>query len=714
MAYAKWGDPASWNTGTVPNATDADVSVTANGIASGYNLGIEAGQAYTVHTLNLSAAQLFVPGSLTAAGVSLQGGASVFLLGTLTAGALSIGGSTPAPTYAGPSSVTGAGIVSVGGPLLNQGTISTSNQAGGNDLAVTAGALTNYGSLLADTHKLTVTVAAGGFSNLSGTTLTGGSYTAVNGGTLDLNVGGTIVTDAATIALGSVYDGATAPDTIASYDSVAGAYVPLQASLQTIASGGSLSLNTGGTFASTLTTVASGGALTLYDGQTVSTPGPLAVGGTVTLVADATVTPTLATGELDIASGGAVAGVGTISGPIVDKGSITSGVGRGSGSTSGAAGTLLLQGVISGSGSLTVGKATALYQNGTIFRVGYGASTLELAGSTALPVTFADALGILKIDNPADFTGTITPFATEVVPVGSSSYPSDDQVILAGISASTVTGYSYAGNTAGGVLTIHEGAVAQTLSFAGNLTTASFALSAGSQGSTAEPGRHGRAHIQRDHRPAGSVRHRGQVDHQHDHPDSGRDGAGWHGRVGDRQRRGPRRSGCRRGVLCRSFAVHDVLNRAGHAAGPGCAASRPQGHGQQQPGFRHDRRAAEPVRPTRARVRRDHRRLQLIRSRDRAGPGIQLPVHQRNGSRAAHQWHAVGWSRHRTGRDPTSVRGPGRPRRDASGAVRLLDCIGRRCERHEPRQRAAGHRRVHRGPWHARHRHGRAVHHQPL
>ena len=59
-----------------------------------------------------------------------------------------------------------------------------------------------------------LTTDPGGFENLLGSTLSGGTYSVANaGGALDFNVGGLIVTDAATINLGSL-----ASDVIASFD----------------------------------------------------------------------------------------------------------------------------------------------------------------------------------------------------------------------------------------------------------------------------------------------------------------------------------------------------------------------------------------------------------------------------------------------------------------------------------------------------------------
>jgi hypothetical protein len=94
------------------------------------------------------------------------------------------------------------GEVDISGTLINE------NRIGGLGLTVTAGGFSNPGTLYAGAGGLTINVAPGGWTNLSGTTLTGGTYLAgfdIN--TFDvacklfLNVGGPITTNAATIEI---------------------------------------------------------------------------------------------------------------------------------------------------------------------------------------------------------------------------------------------------------------------------------------------------------------------------------------------------------------------------------------------------------------------------------------------------------------------------------------------------------------------------------
>ncbi len=117
-----------------------------------------------------------------------------------------------------------------------------------------------------------------------------------------------------------------------------------------------------------------------------------------------------------------------------------------------------------------------------------GTSTLELGGADTAPVTFASGAGTLVLDDPAGFTGTITPEAPQALPGGASSSPyAYDAVVLKGIAFGSVTGRSYAGDASGGVLTIDEGAASQNLRFSGDYTAADFVLSAGPQASAASP-----------------------------------------------------------------------------------------------------------------------------------------------------------------------------------------------------------------------------------
>jgi len=148
---------------------------------------------------------------------------------------------------------------------------------------------------------LTVIVSGGGFSNLSGSTLIGGTYGAGFAGNtapnvLDLNVGGVIVTDAANIEI----DGG---GSIQSFDSGSGEYVPIQSSLTTIAQGGALSLAN----------------------QTYTWSNDLTDDGALTLSYTRSNAVTLNAPLLTVGSNGSVSGVGTIAASINNSGVIVAG-----------------------------------------------------------------------------------------------------------------------------------------------------------------------------------------------------------------------------------------------------------------------------------------------------------------------------------------------------------------------------------------------------
>jgi adhesin HecA-like repeat protein len=201
--------------------------------------------------------------------------------GSLSVSSLEISGSG--------ASVTGSGQVNVSGIVSNNGSIS------GGGLTLTAAGLNNTGTLQAN-GSLTVNVNGGGFTNLSGSTLTGGTYQAGGQdsfghpvtGTLDLNVGGLIISDAANIVLTGA---------ISSFDNVSNSYVPLQSSLAEIASSGTLSLLSQTYNSDALT---DDGTLKLY-GATFTSP------------------------QLTINSDGLVSGTGTMTTTITNAGMIIAG-----------------------------------------------------------------------------------------------------------------------------------------------------------------------------------------------------------------------------------------------------------------------------------------------------------------------------------------------------------------------------------------------------
>ena len=445
-----WGSPSSWYGGIVPNSADAQVSIPTVTFTNGSGvyatiITIGSGESYAVQSLTISNNYLSLIGNLSMSGtLDLQTGSQINLAGgTLSFGSLSDDNGL----------LQGYGQIVATGTLDNTGSIGGGSGNGtGTGLIINAATFRNTGSIgasasdtaTAPSAASTVTIHAASDPDLVDGTLGGGSYRAGAGGILDLDLGGLITTDAATIEIDK-YNGLTGQ--INSFDAATGTFLSLQ---------------------STLTAIAAPGHL-VVDNFDYATPNAFRVAGELTLVANGTFTAP----ALTIDAGGIVDGIGTVAGTIVNNGVIESRNPVDDGYTAPQPGDLVLDGPISGTGTLEVGPGIVSYeyQINPPQRVVQHA-TLELAGSTAQNVVFADDTGILILDDPASFSGTIT----AQVPA-----PDEDMVVLDGISLSDVTACDYAGDSSGGILTIDEGQTSQTLAFAGDYTTASFLLSAGSQ-----------------------------------------------------------------------------------------------------------------------------------------------------------------------------------------------------------------------------------------
>jgi hypothetical protein len=224
-----WDDPTIWSTGVVPNSPQADVIFAPLAVGPSQlfvsDITIKLGETFGVNSVDLAGNTLTIDGTLnTAALLDVDVAGTLDMAGgSVSAGSLlSIG-----------TDIQGSGQIGVSGTLTND------SQIVGSSLTLTAGALINAGSLAASSGNLTVDVASGEFADLSGTTLIGGSYAAgidtPNTNTLALDVGGSIVTDAASMAL----DGG---GTIETYDAGSSSYVSIQSSLQTVALSGTLAL----------------------------------------------------------------------------------------------------------------------------------------------------------------------------------------------------------------------------------------------------------------------------------------------------------------------------------------------------------------------------------------------------------------------------------------------------------------------------------------
>ena len=145
-----------------------------------------------------------------------------------------------------------------------------------------------------------------------------------------------------------------------------------------------------------------------------------------------------------------------------------------------------MNGDISGTGSIEIdGAIVNDPYNDTIPT--YVGGTMEFNGATSENVVFAGAGATLQLDQPASFTGTIS--TTGANNQTGMEEPDSYSVILGGVSLSSVTDYTYSGNTAGGTLTITTTGGALSLKFSGAYSLVDFSLSAAPEpNSTSPPG----------------------------------------------------------------------------------------------------------------------------------------------------------------------------------------------------------------------------------
>jgi hypothetical protein len=206
-----------------------------------------------------------------------------------------------------------------------------------------------------------------------------------------------------------------------------------------------------------------------YDWRSLTVAGALAL-------SSAQAPAVLDTPQLTIEAGGVISGAGTIDGPIANSGVILAGVDT-PGPAAPVTGAFRTNWTFRAPSPGT-GRSTSRQNNSSVICINIPitrTATLELGGPTSQNVSFSDGTGTLQLDDPAAFSGTITPGGP------------GDQMILAGASYASVTGYSYVGSDVGGTLTIDAGGTAYTFNFAGDLDTLSFALSAGPQLFTTSP-----------------------------------------------------------------------------------------------------------------------------------------------------------------------------------------------------------------------------------
>jgi hypothetical protein len=429
-----WGDGSFWAQGAVPNGPDAEVAFAPPSLGN-TAVNILAGQSFAVKSVSVSASWLSVVGALSVSDF-LTVSSGIRVDGILReSGSLSMGGGTvTAGQLVNGGGIAGRGQILVVGDLSNTGGIY------GSGLTVTAGRITGAGQLEARGGDLTVKTA-GGMAGLSAGTLTGGPYYAGGwdgralGGTLRLDVGQSIATVAASVTL-------MAGGQIETYD--AGAWRPIGATLRTVAANGALNL----------------------EGASFTGTGPLAVAGTLKLttttpvVGGATYAAALSVPQLTVGSFGAVSGVGTVTGDIVNRGVITA--------TANAAGDVLkLAGPVTGDGVLKIAAGSSFAVRGPVTT---NIATLELGGPASGTVQFENGMGVLKLDAPLSFTGKIDPAGA------------GDQIVLGGVSASAITGLSYTAGDGGGTLTLTGTGASIALKFVGAYAASAFTYAAGASG----------------------------------------------------------------------------------------------------------------------------------------------------------------------------------------------------------------------------------------
>jgi hypothetical protein len=428
--FVNWNDPARWTGGVVPNDPTVDVIIpTTIAIGNGnpYISFITESGAFAVGSLAISNNFLLLNGALTVThDLNISAGGEIDMRAGSFLSAASIDNNGV--------DIQGRGSINVTGLFRN------GSEVVGSGLSLTAGSLTNPGALIATSGNLTVTVSHGSFSNLSGSTLTGGSYqagfsanTTANSNILYLDVGGVIGTDAANISL----DGGGA---IYSFDA-SHTSVSITSSMHSIAASGTLSLAN----------------------QTFNWS-DLTVDGSLTLTK-----ATLNATHLTIDAGGNITGTGAIGGPIVDNGTI---VARVVDLQTVNSDGLVVTGPVSGSGTIEIAEAVVIHHTGI---TSYISVPLELAAAASANVFFDDGHGTLTLDDPSEFSGKIRPVAA------------GDQIVLRGISISSVTSYSYSGDASSGTLAIHTTGGETDLHFLGNFTTSNFTVAAEPQHLSSDP-----------------------------------------------------------------------------------------------------------------------------------------------------------------------------------------------------------------------------------
>ncbi len=373
---------------------------------------------------------------------------------TGTGQTLTLGSSLVAQHGTGYANIYAGGYA--GDRLINSGRIVASS-SGGTYLQIYGSSFSNYGTISVsngDTLLLNPTI----FTNLSGTTLTGGSYEVGASTTLQLKDNATVGTLAANITLTG---GGSA---IQSRNSMTGTQVRLESMLSTISSSGALRLlgNRGYT---TSKTVTDNGGLVL-NGGTFASAGTLTVGSTGTLL-----------------------GFGTVKPPVANAGRVEAN-----------GGTLVLAGSVTGTGALQADATSTLLLKATAPSSITGRVTLNGAGSQIRFGTTSSSQGLETSVTSVGSTGTLSVLggrgysSTKALAVSGRLVVAGGTVSLGSLSVAAggrITGYGVLTNTfvnsgtvdaSGGLLRL-----AGTVSGSGTLqieNAATLELAAGAQAVT--------------------------------------------------------------------------------------------------------------------------------------------------------------------------------------------------------------------------------------
>ena len=383
-------DPAGYNGSTLDGTSNTVTLIGPLVVDNNTGLGLlgtisNQGSILVNSAGNGTGIEVGVTTGTTASTVTLTGTGTITLSDNVNNQIL--GGITGDVLYNKSNTINGAGSFNGNLVLLNGGIVEATNSdnaliiasatgtnlaggqllaANGATLLIENGTLTNLGLIQADDSSAVTFQSNETLTNSVNGTLTGGGYGASStgdGATLSIT-GAAVSVDAGTIILsgaGSVIDfGGTSID----------------ASLQTIAAGGTLSLSNGRNFTQTA------------NGGTLADSGLLSLGGTSFTAA-----------ALTIGATGTLSGYGTVAGPVSDAGLINA-----------SGGTLVFTSAVSGAGTLaaSAGATVDLTVAGALTETISGAGTLQLDGGTYTLANKTVSIGTVKVDSGSALTGSGT------------------------------------------------------------------------------------------------------------------------------------------------------------------------------------------------------------------------------------------------------------------------------------------------------------------